>query len=342
MPFFRDIIGQNRSIGILQSFLRKNAVPPSLLFYGAAGTGKRQIAETFAEAILCQGCQTPPQTAPNAGVLIEACNTCLTCRKLTDGNHPGFSIIEPDGKTIKIDQIRQMQSKIVIKPFDGPRKIVLIDQAEKMNAAAANSLLKTLEEPPPYAVLILITSSAPALPPTLLSRCQSIAFQPLSHAQVISMLIEKKGRTKSEARLVAARANGNLPEALSLEVETAREMDEAGYQLVSGGDLFTIAEKFSKTIETFDAALAYLLTWFRDVLVIKSLPDVVPVDPENLFYSWRYEALKGWAGAMSSEEISSFLADLQVIRRAQARNINRRLSLETLLLKLQTKRIALS
>ncbi len=342
MPFFRDIIGQNRSIGILQSFLRNDAVPPSLLFSGEKGIGKRQVAEIFAEAVLCQGSKAPSQTAAKPGVLIEPCNTCLACRKLKDLNHPGLSIIEPDGKTIKIDQIRQMQSKIVIKPFDGPKTIVLIDQADRMNEAAANSLLKTLEEPPPYAILILIASRASSLPPTLLSRCQLVPFHPLSLSQVISILIEKKGWAMSEARLVAALANGNLSEAFSLEVETAREMDEARYQLISSGDLFSTAEKFSKNIEIFEAALVYLFTWFRDVLVIKSFSGTAQADPSNLVYSWRYKALKGWADSMRSDEISSFLADLQAVRRAQIRNVNRRLSLETLLLKLHTKRKASS
>jgi len=210
MPFFRDIIGQNRSIGILQSFLRKGAVPPSLLFQGEEGIGKRQVAETFAQAILCRGSKGTSQSPSSDGTLIEACHTCLTCRKLKDKNHPDLSIIEPDGKSIKIDQIRQMQSKIVIKPFDGPKKIILIDPADRMNDAAANSLLKTLEEPPPYAILILIASRASALPPTLLSRCQKIPFHPLSRSQVISILIEKKEWTMAEAGLVAALANGNL------------------------------------------------------------------------------------------------------------------------------------
>ncbi len=346
MPFFRDIIGQNRSIGLLQSFLRKAAIPPSLLFQGEEGIGKRQVAEIFANAILCQGekrtSQKALQTTSNDGTFIEACHDCLTCRKLKDLNHPGLSIIEPEGKSIKIDQIRQMQSKIIIKPFDGPKKIILIDHADKMNAAAANSLLKTLEEPPPYAILILIASQTSALPPTLLSRCQKIPFHPLSLAQVITILMEKKGWTMAEARLVAALANGNLSEAFSLEVENAREMDKMRYELISSDDLFGTAEKFSKTIETFETALSYLFTWFRDLFVIKSFPSEAHVDPAHLRYSWRYEQLKHWANTMSSDEISTVLADLQDVRKAQLRNVNRRLSLETLLMKIHMKQTSLS
>lgn len=346
MPFFRDIIGQNRSISILQSFLRKNAVPPSLLFQGEDGIGKRQVAEIFAEVILCRcsilSSKNTKQALSGDGALIEACHSCLSCRKLKDKNHPDLSIIEPDGKSIKIDQIRQMQSKIVIKPFDGQKKIILIDHADKMNDAAANSLLKTLEEPPAYAILILTASHTSALPPTLLSRCQLIPFHPLSFSQLISLLVEKKGWTMDEAQLVAALTNGNLSESLSLTLETARAMDKAHYELISNRDFFPTTEKFSKTIETFETALSYLFTWFRDILVIKSLAGASPVNPKHLRYSWRHEDLKVWADGMSADEISGFLADLQDVRKAQIRNVNRRLSLESLLMKIHTKQMVSS
>ena len=204
-----------------------------------------------------------------------------------------------------------------------------------MNDAAANSLLKTLEEPPPYAILILITARETALRPTLLSRCQKIGFQALTLSHVISILMEKKGWPLSEARMVAAVANGKLGEAYALEIENAREWDEDLHALVSTKDLFKTAADFSKEVEKFNAALSYLFTWFRDVLVIKSLNETTHIDPSNLVYSWRYEEMKSWAEKMDANEITDFLSYLQAIHVAQTRNVNKQLSLETLLLKLQ-------
>jgi len=335
MPFFRELIGQGRSIRILQSFIRNKALPQALLFEGDEGIGKRKTAEIFAQALFCRLAKAVKDSKDEE---IEPCGHCLTCRKMQDGNHPGYSVVEPEGPSIKIDQIRALQSQIVIKPFDGPKKIVLIDPAEKMNDAAANSLLKTLEEPPPYAIIILISARASALRPTLLSRCQKITFQPLSLSHVISILMEKKGWTMSEARLVAAFANGRLGEAFGLEVETARALDEDRHRLVADGDLFQAAADFGKDAEGFDAALSYLFNWFRDLLVIKSLPGISHLDPSMLLYSWRYEETKRWAAAMDSDEILNILNMLQALHHAQSRNVNRQLSLETLLLNLQEMR----
>ncbi|MBN4054694.1 DNA polymerase III subunit delta' [Nitrospira defluvii] len=333
MPFFRDIVGQQRSISILQSFLRKKETPQALLFEGEEGIGKRKAAEIFAQALFCQ--KNNGLSSDNV-TPIEPCDRCLPCRKMKDRNHTGFSVLEPDGNLIKIDQIRDLQSKIVFKPIDGQKKIVIIDPAEKMNDAAANSLLKTLEEPPPYAVLILIAARTSALRPTLLSRCQKIHFQALSLSHVVSILCDKKGWTLSEARMVAALANGKLGKALSLEVELARDMDDVLHRLVFNDDLFQTALDFSKTAEQFELAFSYLFTWFRDLLTIKSALRTAHIDPSMLVYSWRLEEMKTSAGKMTSDDILDFLDELQAVHLAQIRNVNRQLSLETLLFKLQS------
>ncbi|MFQ5596795.1 MAG: DNA polymerase III subunit delta' [Nitrospiria bacterium] len=336
MPFFREVIGQDRSIRILQSFLQNDAVPQALLFDGEEGIGKRKTAEIFVQALLCEknkdrnDAHADPEQSP-----VEPCDRCLACRKMKDRNHPGFSMIEPEGQAIKIDQIRALQSEIVMKPIDGPKKIILIDPAEKMNDAAANSLLKTLEEPPPYAVLILIAARTSALRPTLLSRCQKIGFQALSFSHVVSILMETKGWTQSEARLVAAFAGGKLGEAHAHEVETARAIDEERHRLVFHDDVFQTAATFSKDADSLDAALSYLLTWFRDLLLIKSLPENTHVDPTMLIFSWRYEEMKRWAEGITQDAVFDILTDLQAIHQAQIRNVNRQLSMEALLLKLR-------
>ncbi len=328
MPSFDDIIGQNRSIRILRAFLAKADIPQSLLFEGEPGLGKRKTAEIFAGAILCQS-DDPGR--------IEACGQCIACQKMSSHNHPDFTVLAPDGKAIKIDQIRKMQEGLIYKPVDGRKKIVIIDPAEKMNAAAANALLKTLEEPPPYVMLILVSGKSGMLLPTLRSRCQKLGFHPLSFSQVVATLIAEKKYSDSDAHFLAAMANGRLQEAMVLELDAAREIESAHHALVSDADLFETAAIFTVSPEVFEAALLYLTTWLRDVLVIKSCASESPCHPSMLRYAWRQDELKAWGASFEISEISGLLEDLQKIHVAQTRNVNRPLSLETFLLRLRKK-----
>ncbi len=305
MPSFSDMIGQSRSIRILRAFLTKADIPQSLLFEGEPGLGKRKIAEIFAAAVLCQS----NISADDRGQ-IEACGHCLACQKMSGQNHPDFSVLVPDGNAIKIDQIRKIQEALVYKPVD-----VIIDPAEKMNAAAANALLKTLEEPPPYALLILVSGKSGMLLPTLRSRCQKLGFHPLSFSQVVSALVAAKGCSNADAHFLVAMANGRLQEAMALEMDAAREMEAAYHTLVSNEDLFEIAARFSGSTDVFEPALLYLTTWLRDVLVLKSCAN--ESDPALLRYAWRQDEMRVWGDAFERFEISGFLADLQQIHVAQ-------------------------
>lgn len=331
MPSFDDIIGQKRSIRILRAFLAKGDIPQSLLFEGELGLGKRKAAEVFAGAVLCQS-DVPGR--------IEACGSCIACRKMKGQNHPDFSVLTPDGNAIKIDQIRKMQGGLVYKPVDGRKKIVIIDPAEKMNAAAANALLKTLEEPPPYVMLILVSGKSGMLLATLRSRCQKLSFHPLSFSQVLEALISEKGVSLADAHFVAAMANGRLREAMALDLADAREMELRHHALVSGENLFETVANFSGSAAVFEPALLYLMTWLRDVLVIKSCASEKPCDPALLRYAWRQDEMLAWGAAFDRSEINRFLSDLQCIYTAQIRNINRQLSLETFLLRLRKNKVA--
>lgn len=337
---FRDIIGHPRALDILQSMLLSEEIPHALLFMGETGIGKRTVALTFAQTLLCHERRMPEGESEG---WIEPCNRCLSCQKFAAQNHPDLTIIEPEGASIKIEQVRTLQDKIIYKPLDGPKRIVIIDPADKMNAAAANGLLKTLEEPPSHAILILVTSKPFSLPETILSRCQKISFYPLSLSQVERLLTERKGCSTQEARLIASLTGGDLGEALSLEIEGARELEAALYTLVSETTLndydalFDAATAHSRDEAVMAQSLHYLSAWFRDVLVLQSVPNPEILDPSWLVYSWRHEEIRRWAARMNSHEVGSFLADIQEIYQAQVRNVNRQLALETLLMQLRDK-----
>jgi DNA polymerase-3 subunit delta' len=326
MTSFKEVIAQSRSIRILESFLLKGNLPQSLLLEGEAGLGKRKAAEIFSGAVMCHA------DAPGR---IEACGQCIACQKMRGQNHPDFSILAPDGNTIKIDAIRKMQEGLIYTPVDGRKKIVIIDPAEKMNAAAANALLKTLEEPPPYVMLILVSGKPGMLLPTLRSRCQKVLFQPLSFFQVVEALLAEKHWEDSEARFVAAMTFGRLQEAMNMDLDAAREIELRYFKLVSDEDLFETAANFSGSAEVFEPALLYLMTWLRDVLVFKSLENTSPCDADLLRYAWRADDIRAWADFLDIHEIEGLLSDLQKIHLAQSRNVNRQLSLETFLLRLR-------
>lgn len=324
MPSFHDIVGQHHCINILQSFLKKQAYPQSLLFEGEAGLGKRLAAEVYSQKILCHS-----DTADT----MKACGICLSCQKMQNQNHPDFSVISPDGNAIKIDQIRNLQEKLIYKPIDGDRKIVIIDPADKMNKTAANGLLKTLEEPPPYAMIILISSKTLSLLPTLRSRCQKVSFHPHSFSQIVHILKKEKGWADSDAHLVAAASQGRLQVSLGFDIASAREMDKKYHMLVAENDLFETVPVFSGSLPDFEAALSYLMTWIRDALVLKSLNTKGWFDPTMLRYSWRVEEIKAWTDQRTGPELHRLFDDLQTIYHAQSRNVNRQLSLETFLMR---------
>ncbi|MFQ5587489.1 MAG: DNA polymerase III subunit delta' [Nitrospiria bacterium] len=326
MPSFHELVGQQRAVAILQSFLKKKAYPQALLFEGESGVGKRKAADIFAQMIFCDAASMDI-TAP--------CGTCLSCQKIQHQSHPDLLILAPEENAIRIDQVRKMQQQIIYKPAAGSTKVVLIDPAEKMNGAAANSLLKTLEEPPPYVVLILICAEGGVLLPTIRSRCQSVQFHALSFSQIKTVLMEEKGWTANEAHLVTATAFGRLSAARDMAIETARETDEERHTLVSTGDLFETAAHFSGDRDALETALLYLMHWLRDVLLVQSLKNGHSPDDAVLFYPWRRAELKAWGTRMTTSEIHRFLSDAQRVYTAQTRNVNRPLSLETLLLHLR-------
>ncbi len=344
MPSFHEIIGHAGPLSALQSILRAGlrtdphtglgtgGMPHAMLFTGDAGIGKKMAAHAFSQTLLCQN-------RVETGPFIEPCNGCLACRKVASRNHPDFSMLAPEGNFIKIDAIRQLQEQIVFGPLDGEKKLILIDDADQMNAAAANSLLKTLEEPPPYVLLILIAARPASLPETVLSRCQKVAFHPPAYSVIEAFLMERKGWTTQEARLVVALTGGQIGAALALDIETARQREAELHALVAEETLatydrlFEMAKRHADDADIMNAALAYLAGWFRDVLVVHAVR--TEVDPALLVYSFRAEEIKRWAKRMGPHETYTFLARIQEIYKAQTRNINKQLAMETLLMTLR-------
>jgi DNA polymerase-3 subunit delta' len=218
MPF-RDIVGNQRIRALLSRALEQGTLPPSLLMAGPSGIGKRRVALALAEALNC----LQPRTDP-----VDACGECVSCRKIARGTHPDIVVVEPgDSGAIKIDQIRDVIDRASYRPFEARRRLVIADDADAMLDAAQNALLKTLEEPPPASVFVLVSAMPDLLLPTVRSRCPRLRFAPLTEAEVAAVLMRDHGYAESDARAAAAESDGSLGRALeaqSSDLSTARSV----------------------------------------------------------------------------------------------------------------------
>jgi|Deesub1362B_J571_1020462.scaffolds.fasta_scaffold00036_14 DNA polymerase-3 subunit delta' len=202
MGLFNQVIGHQRQKQILAGSYKRRRVSTSYIFSGESGIGKRLVAREFVKLL---NCKSPIETD-----MVDACDSCSNCRKITRMIHPDLLTVEPEKGIIRIDRIREIQEYLTMAPLEGTLKAVVINDAECMNQAAANAFLKTLEEPPPHSLVILITMYPDRLPATVVSRCFHIRFSLLSEKEtkeVINRMLspEQKRNTVETARLAMGR-----------------------------------------------------------------------------------------------------------------------------------------
>lgn len=260
MPF-ADILGHDRIVEVLRRSLSGGKTAHSYLFEGVPGSGRKKTALTLIQALFCTA-------LPD-----DACGICASCRKIDGGNHPDIHLISPlpDKRDISIDQLREMQHILSLRPYEAPRKACIIDPAERMSVGAANSLLKTLEEPPGNALIVLLTENAGMLLPTVRSRCQLIRFAPLSPEHVLTLL-ERSGMAPEAAALIAPMSGGSLQKALELDNEALVARREAVLSRVGQltiqriATVFDAAEELSGNRDATLELLDMLLSFYRDAV----------------------------------------------------------------------------
>ena len=210
MPF-RDVVGHVRLIDLLSRSVAGSTLPPSLLFAGPVGVGKHLTAVAVAQSLNCLKSGT------------DACGTCAACTRIARGVHPDVLFVTPgDNGSIKIEQVLDVVSRAHYRPFEGRRRVVIIDEADALTSSAQNALLKTLEEPPSMSVFILVTARPDMLLPTVLSRCPQLRFRLLS-ADGIATALMARGHKEAEARAVAATADGSLSHAMQASADEVVE-----------------------------------------------------------------------------------------------------------------------
>ncbi len=241
---FRDTIGHNKQTNILKGLIRNNRLPSSFLLKGESGIGKKLTAVNLAKAINCLN-------------LIEndCCDRCISCRKIDSRVHPDLFILEQEGLEITINQIRGLEEFIFLRPIEGKKRVVIIDNCHQMNIHAQNAFLKTLEEPPPDCILILVTSSPDRMLDTILSRCFQIAFMPLSKEDFMAF-IENHGVTADKHLLELC--SGCLGPILSGDIKAKVE---SFYQNLNEMHRGEVKEKWADNQEVqawFNLALIYI------------------------------------------------------------------------------------
>lgn len=309
----------------LQRVISKDRVAHAYLFEGKKGSGKKEMAIFFAQALFCQSQENP---AP--------CLSCTECIRIEHRNHPNIHWIEPEGSSIKIEQVRDLQKEFSYRGVEKSHKVYIIDRIELMTTQAANSLLKFLEDPHPGTVAILLTEQRHRLLPTIISRCQEVKFSPLSPAHMIKQLTPQFGESLA---YLSSHITADMEEALLLcQSEWFAELRNIVIQLTeevsqpSSRAIFLIQDKWLSTAkekDQIDVGLELLVLWYKDLLYIKLEL------PERIIYIDQQERLNKLVLYHSKERIAREIeATLRAKRRLQA-NVNPQLLLEQLVIRLQ-------
>lgn len=324
---FSEIIGHQDIIGHLKEAIRQGRVSHAYLLTGEKGSGRRMMAGAFAMALECRES------------LDDACLVCESCRKARHQSHPDIIYVthEKSG-VITVDEIReQVVNTAALKPYESPYKIYIIPDADKMNVQAQNALLKTLEEPPAYAVFMLLSVSAEALLPTIVSRCTVLDIRPLSQTAVKEFLIRQHSLPDYEAEIAAAFSQGNIGRAreavLSEEfmmmteriVILLRRIEEAStVELV---DFIRILTAEKQNIQEY---LDMLTIWFRDVLMYKATREI-----DRLIFKKEISDIREQAEKASYHGIQEILESLDKAGARLRANVSFELTMELLLLSIR-------
>lgn len=272
----KDIIGQEKALKVLKSCIGKKRIPHALFFTGDEGIGKKLAAINFAKAVNCLKEEGDDLFSigeeKNTGDVnvdqIDACDTCTSCAKIDRGNHPDVFIVGPegDGGQIKVSAVRQVGEALSYKPFEGRWKIVIVDDADRLNRSAANAFLHTLEEPSVQSILILISSRPDMLLSTIRSRCQRIHFTPLPLGTMSGLLEGKfKVSGSDQSMLLGMLSGGRLGYALNAGVVARRDWSfDVLKQLIRGSE--DVWEDRDDMEEWFD----WVQLWMRDIAVFKA------------------------------------------------------------------------
>ncbi len=319
---FKEVMGHEKPIQLLQRAIAQEKVVHSYLFLGNEGIGKSLVALQFAKALNClEGVNRT-----------DGCDRCVSCKKIDHHLHPDVSLIEPEGQTLKVEQVREMMRALAFRPYEGRRRVLVLTAADRMAPHMSNTLLKTLEEPPLHTVIILLANSSRWILPTILSRCQSIRFNPLPSHLVSDWLMKEKGLEEKEAHLLASLSEGSPGKALEIKEEIAgiprKDLLEwIGSTVLSMEEKEGWIESFPSQRENLYLILEVTKTILRDLIVMKT-----SMEGSRVIHSDLMKDMEEIAGAW---DLSSLLRRMEILHHTSQTikgNANTRLSLEAMML----------
>jgi DNA polymerase-3 subunit delta' len=338
---FDELIGNSRVKAVLKRMLVSDRLPGAMLFTGEEGIGKKLFALEIARAL---NCRTPKDN--------EACGVCSSCVRIGKLNyptrddadewtqiiwtdHPDVGLVIAPRRVLRVEQMRQIEKEANFRPFEGKARVFLIDEADKLNDASANALLKVLEEPPRTSHLILITARPAMLLPTILSRCQMIRFSPLTPAEIESHLIKTDLDAKT-ARLRARAAGGSLGRALSGDLVTFTSQRKAMLKVLNAlvlsndrAQLLRSAEQLNEAQykDEFEDRLDVLETLIRDAWMLSFGVDSSRIVNEDLSAE-----LKEVAQKMDPSRAGDWILQIEDLREQLIVNVNRKITTDSLFL----------
>ncbi len=321
---FERIVGHEQIVEHLKNAVKYEKVSHAYIFSGEEGAGKRMLAAAFAKTLQCSEKGTEP------------CGTCLSCIQAESGNQPDIIWVSHEKQnSIGVEDIReQVVGDIQIRPYSSPWKIYIIDEAEKMTVQAQNALLKTIEEPPAYGVILLLTTNAEVFLPTILSRCVLLRLKPVGNKKIKTFLMEEIKVPDYKADLCVAFAQGNVGKAVKLaRSESFEEMKGHVVRIFRTVEKMELSDLLSalKELEAFKTDIYdYLdlsLVWFRDVLLFK-----VTHDANVLVFREEVAALQKHANRSSYEGLECIITAIEKAKVRLRANVNFELAMELMLL----------
>lgn len=324
MGDFSTIIGHEKIIEYFQNAITMDKVSHAYILNGADKSGKMMLAEAFAAALQCEKGEAAP------------CNECHSCKQAANRNQPDIIYVTHEKpNTLGVEDIRkQINDDIILKPYSSRYKIYIVDEAEKMNVQAQNALLKTIEEPPAYAVLILLTTNADGFLPTILSRCVRLDLKAVKDEDIRRYLMEVKQVPDYQAKICVAFAQGNVGKAIQLAgSENFNEMKNSALQLIKRLDEIDLYEMTQAVKQITEYKLEIndyfdiMMIWYRDVLLYKATADANRLVFQDEVYNIKKEASRSSYGG-----IETILKALEKAKTRLRANVNFELVIELLLL----------
>ena len=324
MGSFKDVVGHKDILKYISSAVENNRVSHAYILNGERGSGKKMLANLFAMTLLCE-------TGDN-----EPCGKCHSCKQAESGNHPDIiRVTHEKPNSISVDDIRtQVNNTVDIKPYQGPYKVYIIQQADMMTPQAQNAILKTIEEPPSYAVFLLLTENAETLLPTINSRCVMLKLRNIKDTLIKKYLMENLEIPDYKADMCTAFAQGNMGRAIMLaNSDHFNEIREEAVQLLKHISEMELNEIVAavKNISVYKLEITdyldIIMIWYRDVLLYKATKEI-----DKVVFKDQLQSIKEQARKSSYEGIELILESLEKAKARLKANVNFDLVMELLFL----------